>query len=99
MKINDEVKVGLKEKFIGNAEIGDVIKAHFISSDHIAYYLLTHDTFSGNYAFVDLGDDSNIKYVRSVTLAEIYKSTFVTPEGKPYIDTLEIYKNSVLTIK
>ena len=99
MKIKDEIKTGLEEKFVDNAEVGDVIKVHYIAADHIQYLLLVNNVGCRDYLFVDISDFNRVESQVGVTLNGLYKSTFVTPEGGTYIDSLEVYKNASLTIK
>ena len=99
MKINDELKVGLQEKFVDNAEVGDVIKVRYVAGGRISHLLLVEDIPFKGLHFIPLDGPARVETHGKATKKDLYQHTFVKLTGDSMIDTLEVYKNSVLTIK
>ena len=96
MEIKDSNIGTLEDKFVHTAVVGDVIKVHYININTTYYYLVIR--VKEDIHLFNLENNTVIDYVGR-TLRELYHDAFVKSTGSEVIDSLEVYKDSVLTVK
>ena len=96
MEIKDTNTGTLEDKFIHTAVVGDVIKVHYFASGNTNYLWLIY--VNNEIRLFDFKSNMATAYVGK-TLRELYHDAFLGSNDSDLIDSLEVYKDSVLTVK